>query len=237
MKLFCVLAAGLIDAKRPLVRKTADTLTTEQLALLDPVTAAQERMSEMYLTKAENYGKKDWSVNADGVKRWVEKLKPAWEKQVAKCKTGYAEDAPATWSASTYDIKGKNRLCIEFNQHVDTLVTWTNTFMPVCSYDKVKYTSKKVCKNAVPEKLKKDKDCIKERKNNPELGSPKDCPLVPKQACEKVTEEASRETNLMEGQKKFVKKWKKIMIAFHGAMKNHPSKGALCDENWEPSYT
>ena len=164
-------------------------------------------MSEFYLSKAENYGKKDWSVNAAGVARWIGKLEAAWKKQVFKCGDGYWEQGWSDRPQPNFEnMSPGNEVCNNFNAKVNGLVEWTHQFMADCSYVKEKKRKRKVCTGEG-----EDKECKKE------------------------FYVVSSRTVKMEGKAKFIKKWKKIMIAFHGAMKNHP-KGAKCDSDWTPVY-
>merc|ERR1712227_710008 len=51
-----------------------------------------QAMQDMYNNEMVNYGKNDWAVFANGIKKWGEKLDTAFQKKLAKCGDNYWMD-------------------------------------------------------------------------------------------------------------------------------------------------
>jgi len=140
MKLLCIfVAAAVAGGEKPKIPK----LSGDAKEAFDSIKkSAADRMSDMYLDKLENYGKKDYTVNAAGVQKWMAKMEVEFRKKIAVCGADY-------WMADPADMEPVVRrrramddamdfsmddVCNEFNGYTDALVEWTNTYMVECCF-------------------------------------------------------------------------------------------------------
>merc|ERR1712042_232569 len=68
---------------------TPDNLSGVALEAFNMLIAPLDNLQHQFLEDLTSYGKKDYTVNAAGVERWVLKMGKAFQKKVDKCGTDY----------------------------------------------------------------------------------------------------------------------------------------------------
>jgi len=217
---------------------TPDNLSAEVRPTFDMLMPWMKELQQKFLNDIESYGKKDYTVNAAGVERWIMKMGKAFQDKTSKCGTGYYSD-------SEMDKEDE----MEFED---------DTSRRRRSDESEEKAFKK------KEKGKKNKNCTGKGKNKvctdateapateaPATEAPTE-PAGPNALCESF--EASMQKIIdwtdkymaaceytinkkkAKGQKgtvkdgaKFTKKWKKVVGAFHHGAVNQPN-GPLCEK-------
>jgi len=217
---------------------TPDNLSAEVRPVFDMLMPWMNELQQKFLNDIESYGKKDYTVNAAGVERWIMKMGKAFQDKTSKCGTGYYSD-------SEMDKEDE----MEFED---------DTSRRRRSDESEEKAFKK------KEKGKKNKNCTGKGKNKvctdateapateaPATEAPTE-PAGPNALCESF--EASMQKIIdwtdkymaaceytinkkkAKGQKgtvkdgaKFTKKWKKVVGAFHHGAVNQPN-GPLCEK-------
>merc|ERR1712136_357153 len=72
---------------------TPDNLSAEVRPTFDMLMPWMKELQQKFLNDIESYGKKDYTVNAAGVERWIMKMGKAFQDKTSKCGTGYYSDS------------------------------------------------------------------------------------------------------------------------------------------------
>jgi len=224
---------------------TPDNLSAEVRPTFDMLMPWMKELQQKFLNDIESYGKKDYTVNAAGVERWIMKMGKAFQDKTSKCGTGYyseseqqmpqvsnrrrrSEESEEEKALKKKDKgkggkkknctgKGKNKVCTDATEAPATEAPATEA--PATEAPATEAPTEPAGPNALCESFEASMQKIIDWTDKYMA------------ACEYTInkKKAKGQKGTVKDGAKFTKKWKKVVGAFHHGAVNQPN-GPLCEK-------
>jgi len=199
-----------------------------------------QAMQDMYNNEMVNYGKNDWAVFANGIKKWGEKLDTAFQKKLAKCGDNYWMD-PMKPDKKPKDKEDRRRRDVDQSERGNGENKATK-----CSKKEKKANGGKCPEKttAAPATTAGGDDnngtggemnewCNRFNGHVNQLVAWTEAHMV--ECCFIQKKKNNQTKKCTKGGDKFVKKWKKVMGKFQQGAHNQEA-GPQCTKEWKPTF-